>query len=159
MKLKLAIALTLAASQASALSCIPTDAAWTYTQAAESEDRYYFVRGALDPEASVAAPGINADGGVSHHRTATARVHLSGHSLTKNGFDQPFDSEINVEISCVSIWCGGAPSGEFIAALRISDFEPILEIGPCGGFVLPAEQKHIDQILACHRGEECKPAF
>ena len=159
MTCKLAIALTLFASQASALSCLPTDAAHMYQRVADSEESYYIVHGTLDPNTPIVVPAVNANGEPTNDKSAITRTRISGQSLSAGGFDRPIDLEVEVEVSCISIWCGGAPSGEVIAALRLTDAAPVLEIGPCGGFLLPAEQKHLDVIEDCHNGQACEPQF
>ena len=154
--LALAVAASLTADAALSLSCMQPDAVRLYTQARDSKDLYAIVIGQLQPDAEIAIPEPNADGSGTRDLSATTRVRMSGRVLGESGFFQIFDREVDFRITCLSIWCGAPVLGEdFLAALRVTGGVPVLEIGPCGGLTMEADQDGIDRLLACHQTGEC----
>ena len=154
--LALVVAATLTADAALALSCMKPDAVRLYTQARDSSDLYAIVIGQLQPDAEIAIPEPNPDGSGTRDLIATTRSRMSGRVLGETGFSQFFDREVDVQITCLSIWCGAPVLGkDFLAALRVTGGVPILEIGPCGGLTMEADQDGIDRLLTCHQTGEC----
>lgn len=144
----------LAGAPAHALSCLPPDALRLYDNAAESEDFYAIVTGRLHPDGDIAIPEVDVNN--QKNAEATTRVRMSGKVLGSKGFAQEFEREIDVTITCLSIWCGGAITDQdVLAALRLTDDVPVLEIGPCGGNAMPLAQADIDGLLKCHRQGGC----
>ena len=154
--LALAVGATMAADAAFALSCMKPDAVRLYTQARDSSDLYAIVIGQLQPDTKIAIPEPSTDGSGTRDLAATTRSRMFGRVLGENGFAQFFDREVDVQITCLSIWCGGPILGkDFLAALRVTGGVPILEIGPCGGLTMEVDTDGIDRLLTCHRTGEC----
>lgn len=154
--IRLAAALALLATPAGALSCLPPDALRLYTQAAESEEVFAIVIGRLSPETPIAIPAIPQDGSPPASKQATTRVRMSGLSLGAEEFSAPFDLDIDVRVACLSIWCGAPVTDrEILAALRLTDGVPELDVDPCGGNAMPLEQVDLDPLLRCHRSGDC----
>ena len=154
--IRLATALAVFATPAGALSCLPPDALRLYTQAAESEELFAIVTGRLMPERPIEVPVIPQDGSPPASKEATTRVRMSGLSLGVEEFSAPFDMDIDVRVTCLSIWCGSPVTDrEILAALRLTDGVPELEVGPCGGNAMPLEQADLDALLGCHRSGDC----
>lgn len=153
----LAMVLIFLAGAANALSCLPPDALRLYRQAAESEDLYVIVRGRLAPTPEIAVPEVSPDGSGPQDQMTSTRVRMTGVALGSERFDQAFDRRIDVEVRCLSIWCGAPVTDrDILAALRLSDDVPVLEIGPCGGMAMPLEDADMDSLLECHRNARCE---
>lgn len=154
--IRLAAALCLLSGPAAALSCLPPDAVRLYAEAAESDELFTVVIGRLMPETPIAVPEIPQDGAMPETKEAITRVRMSGHWLNARDFSSPFDREIDVRVTCLSIWCGNPVTDrEILAALRLTGDGPVLEVGPCGGNAMPLDQADIDALLRCHRSGEC----
>lgn len=139
-----------------ALSCLPPDSVRLYTHAADSEAPFAIFRGRIDPARPIVVPEIPRDSATAETRDAVTRVRLRGHLLGEKDFTQRFDGEVDVRVTCLSVWCGTPVTDrEILAALRVTEDVPVLEIGPCGGDSMPSEQADIEALLACHRTGEC----
>ena len=148
--------LLLLASPAHALSCLRPDAVRLYTQAAESEELFAIFIGRLHAENGIEVPRIPNDGTIQDNKEATSRVRLTGVTLGERHFDTPFDRDIDVRVTCLSVWCGNPLTDrDILAALRLTDGGPELEIDPCGSMAMPAEEADIDALLRCHRSGKC----
>lgn len=154
--IRLATALTLLATPVSALSCLPPDAQRLYTQAAESDAPFAIAIGRLWPEEPIAVPVIPEDGSAPARKEITTRVRMTGHLLDARDFATPFETEIDVRVTCLSIWCGAPVTDrDILAALRLTEDTPELEIGPCGGNAMPLDGADLDALLDCHRSGDC----
>lgn len=154
--LALVAAATVTADAALALSCMKPDAVRLYTQARDSSDLYAIVIGQLQPDAEIAIPEPNPGGSGELELSKTTRVRMSGHVLGESGFARMFDREVDVRVTCLSIWCGAPVLGkDVLAALRVTGGVPVLEIGPCGGLTMEADQVGIDRLITCHQTGEC----
>ena len=141
---------------AHALSCLPPDAVRLYVQAAESDAPFAIFRGRIEPNQPIAVPEIPKVGAMPETKDAVTRVRLTGRLLGSEDFTRPFDDDVDVRVTCLSVWCGNPVTGrELLAALRMTDDVPVLEVGPCGGDSMLAEQTDIEALLACHRTGEC----
>ncbi|NNL48303.1 MAG: hypothetical protein HKO76_08050 [Acidimicrobiia bacterium] len=145
-----------AATPANALSCLAPDAVRLYTQAAESDALFAIVTGRLHPDGEVRVPEVDANS--QKNAEATTRVRMTGKVLGSQGFAQEFEREIDVTVTCLSIWCGTAITDQdILAAVRLTDDAPVLEVGPCGGMAIPLEGADVDGLLRCHRTGDCPP--
>lgn len=154
--IRLAAALTLVAAPASALSCLPPDAVRLYSRADESIERFALVIGRLAAQPPIEIPVVPMDGSPTENKEATTRVRMTGQSLGARDFSVPFDLNIDVHVTCLSIWCGDPVTDrEILAALRLTNGAPVLEVGPCGGNAMPLDQADLDALLACHRSGNC----
>ena len=151
----LAVLLSLA-TPVSALSCLPPDARQLYVQAAESDEFFAIVIGRIDPEDPIEIPAVPQNGSSPKTQEATTRVRMSGLALNAEEFATAFDRDIDVKVTCLSIWCGNPVTDrDILAALRLTDGVPELEIGPCGGNAMPLDQADLDALLRCHRSGIC----
>jgi hypothetical protein len=154
--IRLIASLLVLAFPAHALSCLPPDAVRLYMQAAESEAPFTIFRGRIDSARPIAVPEVPGDSATPETRDAVTRVRLTGRLLGEKDFTQPFSGEVDIRVTCLSVWCGTPVTDrEILAALRMTEDIPVLEIGPCGGDSMPAEQADIEALLACHRTGEC----
>lgn len=145
------------ASPANALSCLPPDAVRLYSQATESDERFVIVKGRLDPAKPITIPEIPKNGTLSESEAAITRVRMTGHLLGEEDFSQAFDGDVDVSVTCLSVWCGDPVTDrDILGALRLTDDVPVLEIGPCGGNSIPLEQADLKALLACHRSGKCQ---
>lgn len=151
-----ALALLTIGGAANALSCMRPDAARLYAQARDSDEVFAIVTGRLHPERPISVPQVAEDGAFPKDQNAVTRVRMTGLVLGVEDFDQAFDREIDVRVTCMSIWCGDPKTDrDIIAALRLGGEVPELEIGPCGGMAMVASEDQILRLLECHRFGNC----
>jgi hypothetical protein len=152
----LLLAALVAAGPASALSCLPPDAVRLYQQADASAERYFIAIGRLHADREIRVPTPSPD--APETSEAVTRVRMTGHVLGETGFDEPFDILVDVKVTCLSIWCGSPVTDrDILAAVRLTGDVPELEIGPCGGLTMPAENADTEALLTCHRLGGCSP--
>lgn len=150
------LATMLASSPAAALSCLPPDALRLYSSARDSADIYAIVRVRIPSGTAIAVPEVPGDGSMAKSAQATTTLRLSGLVLNENGFGTPFDRDVNVVVTCLSIWCGSPVTDrDLLAALRLTQDGPELTIGPCGGDAMLWDSADIRALLTCHRTGRC----
>lgn len=150
------LALALTAGPASALSCLMPDAARLYATARDSDQVFAIVTGRLMPDGPIAVPEVKENGSPNREPQAVTRVRMTGKVLGQDAFDRAFDREVDVKVTCLSIWCGDPLTDrDIVAALRLGGAVPELEIGPCGGNAVEASDAAIQRLLACHRSGDC----
>lgn len=139
-----------------ALSCMRPDVAVSYQNAAEASEVYIVVKGTLTfnerllPERDLTQ---------TENKGTLVPARIKGVSLSRSGFDAPFERDITLDVQCFGPWCGGAASGvEYLAFLQRTGANYVMGIDPCGSFVFPeptAEQ--VKQAEQCMAGEACTP--
>ena len=156
--LSTALALTLAAGPALALSCLPSDLARTYHQAAEAEEVYVVVTGRLIfDEGKLPVVDYNNQQNTPQNTFIPAR--LTGQSLTLNGFDTGFDQEITLNAKCFGPWCASPVSDvSYMAFLERRATGYMLDLDPCGGMAFPEPSAALqEEVLQCFQGGPCEP--
>lgn len=147
----------LIASPASALSCLRPDAVQLYERARDANVSYWIVHGRLRPLETVREPEPNILQPASDPPSEDTRTQVLGRVLIGDGSFHPFARNITVRLTCVSEWCGSFPEDgtEIIAAVEVTDREPLLTIGPCGGNYVEFTEDGMDRLLECHRSGNC----
>ncbi|MFW8633618.1 hypothetical protein [Cribrihabitans pelagius] len=152
-----AAVLTLSASPALALSCVPWGVQDAYLEAAESEHVYNVIAGALafDEEQ---LPRSHSDNPGSTPELTRVPAQLSGKMLAGGAFSEPVDVPVTLEVECLGPWCGGIVAGEdhiFFAEQRGDEL--VVRANACGGWSFADTPKARRQVLSCHGGGECVP--
>lgn len=152
-----ALAMSLGAGPAIALSCVPQDVAQTFRDLDAAPSRYAIVLGTLDFDTSKAPPAGYQANGVARAVTAVP-ARLEGRALTRQGFVTGYAEPVSLHLRCFGPWCASAtPGQEVLAFLNVDASPPSLEITPCGGHVFAATPKIQSRALSCFRGEACAP--
>ena len=153
MRLLTLLFLTLA-GPAQALSCLPPDALRLYTEARDSEDVFSLVIGTIHSDGPINQPHRPAHGDI----LALTTVTLKGRSLDNEGFQRPFERDITLSLTCLSVWCAAPPpeGQEVFAALRHDGDARLLELSPCPANALPWSGKDEARILNCHLYQRCE---
>lgn len=154
MKLWIAIALSLVANQAAALSCMRPDVATTFNQMNEVPEDVYVLRGTLDFDESLLPQGA-----VNEERTPEPiQATFNGNGLTLEGFTSSFGSPVVVQSICYGPWCGGVGSGkDLITFAKVIDDDIVIEVDPCGSTVFyEPTQSMIEDLKSCIRGGKCE---
>ncbi|SEP58094.1 hypothetical protein SAMN05428995_101162 [Loktanella sp. DSM 29012] len=147
----IAVALTLAGTQAAALSCIAPDPLEAFDRANASTAPYLLLTGRImlnqpapDP---ITKPGVFAG-------------RIEGVGLSQTGFDVPFAEDVRVAVSCAGPWCGGIPTeDDVLVFLNAEGDVPTIEIGACGGWIFAAPDAALqDRLTACLNDGMCAPA-
>ena len=155
MKRLLSIALTLMATQAGALSCLPTDPIRSFQVATESASEYLILKGQFVFDASL-LPQSEVTSGLVLPQPVPAQ--FQGQSLTVDGFTNPISGPITVMPVCIGAFCGGlTPGVEVIAFARKQDNTYVVDADPCGAWVFTPDSVTEAALAACVRGEPCVP--
>lgn len=110
----------------------------------------------IGPVQPIADPEIPKNSTTPETRDTVTHLRLKGRLLGERDFARPFDGDVDVRVTCVSVWCGTpVTDSEILAALRMTVDIPVLEIGPGGGNSMMAEQVDVEALPACHRTGEC----
>ena len=153
----LAVILALAPAPSWSLSCLPPDPARLYMEARDSAEVYAIVIGKLHSDRPIAVPEVGKGDAFPKDSSALTRARMSGTVLGAEAFDETFDREIDVKVTCLSIWCGKpVVDQDILAAIRLTDNGPELEIGPCGGLTVPISDADTEGLLKCHRTGRCR---
>ncbi|MEQ8899091.1 MAG: hypothetical protein RID23_18575 [Roseovarius sp.] len=148
----------LIASPALSLSCMAPDAARTYQQLDEAEERYIAVHGALSFDESKLPETDLQDQG-STPKSTPLPAQLTGMSLSAEGFTTPFVHPVTLDVRCYGPWCAGMTSGtEVLGFVELRESGPVLTLDPCYSVTIPEpDEKMLEQVIGCMKGEACAP--
>lgn len=137
--------------QALALSCVRPSVARTFEEVHAAKETYIVVTGRLTLETRKLPKSHSNNPKPPDVTRMSAK--LTGQSMTREGFNVPFEKMITLEVLCFGPWCGGARNGEEVLAFLRRDAKGYaLEISPCGGKVFsnpkPATLKEVQQCFA-----------
>lgn len=150
---------SLFAGPSSALSCVRPDLLKSVNEAKNSNTVYYIFAGHIIPNNPVEY-SVDPSRDVTPKPPKVVAAKFVGRSLAPNR-QQDYVLEnypINVEISCISVWCGQlpAPTEEIIAIVEARPNEsPVLTIGPCPGSIFPALERSVQSVREC-LGADCQ---
>ncbi|WP_420861616.1 hypothetical protein [Algirhabdus cladophorae] len=145
-----------AAGPLHALSCLATDIATSFQRFAAAPERYVVVHGTFHfDEGALPKPPQHNPNLTTPNTPIPAR--FLGKSLSMDGFQNRFATDLVLNVKCLGPWCAAMTSGrDTIAFLRAEDGVYSLSINPCGGvaFADPTPAM-IAQVTACMRGQDC----
>ena len=129
-----ALALTLLAAPAAALSCLPPDPVRTFAALNEAPEEYVVVLGRLDfdPKALPQPTG----GAMDPNRTdppQRVRATMTGKALGMEGFGMPWSGTVILEAECFGPWCPRQQPGRYMAFLKREGAQRTLMVNACGG--------------------------
>ncbi|MHA6265783.1 hypothetical protein [uncultured Aliiroseovarius sp.] len=152
----LALLFILAPVPAIALSCMPYNAVSAYQMADGSPDDYVVVLGDLTfGESGLPKVDWQHQEDVKPDNFLTG--HITGKSLTKDGFTNGFDQPVKINVQCAGPWCAGLSQGQHLMFLKRDGERYLLEVDPCGGFAFgDPDAATLQKIKACFRGERCE---
>ncbi|WP_143595785.1 hypothetical protein [Tropicibacter naphthalenivorans] len=135
--------MALCASPVWALSCRPPDPVQAFIKADQDSAEWVVAKGQFLvferdlPKGAAVIPGT-----------------FTGLSLTSRGFTEPFDTPVQIEISCAGPWCGAVrPDVTYIAFLRKEDASHRAFAKPCPVWLFTNPGREEEQMLtACLRG-------
>jgi hypothetical protein len=153
----LALLLAVLPLPAFALSCMPHGVTNAYLDAANAEEGYVPVLGTLTFFAKM-LPKVDWD----HQQNVPAKTLLparfEGQALNVRGVDQPFATDVVLEVQCSGPWCPAPKPGDVLAFLRKTEHSYVLETNACGGYLFGApSQEQIEQVRQCLSGRACPP--
>ncbi len=143
---------------ASALSCLPHSLEGAYQRVAADEAEYVVVHGRLTFDADL-LPEVDMSRQADTPPRTVVPARLEGKSMTRRGFDIPFEQTVELDVLCYGPWCGSAATGQDVLAFVRRDAETyVLETNPCGGdlFGTPSAEM-LEKVQACYAGEPCQP--
>lgn len=151
----LAFILALLPTTSVSLSCAAPDVAEAYLWVDQAEGRYRAVVGKLRfdvVENLPPDPKTNAPQGMSISAT------FNGKTLRNGKMDADYETEVQISIGCLSIWCGHLEQNvEMLMFFNIDTKIPTYSVGPCHmAYQIPiAEQIKI--VERCAQGGRCQP--
>lgn len=137
----------IAATPASALSCLQPSIETTFRFAADSPTNYSIAVGSLRATgASIPSEGAVARGGdINDMQGYVQPAQFEGQFFTGTDFSLDRSTPVTVEVTCLSAWCGSfsdVESGMFFFQL-MPDGSYVLEAGPCGGTAFLDPNEHM----------------
>jgi len=152
-----AAGLSLLASGAQALSCMPVSVETSYAQAAASDEDYIVVQGVISFDESKLPETVHGKPGSAPKETRI-EARIDGMAMSRSGFNHAIDREITISVPCLGPWCGGLKSGaRYLAFLRRDAAGYELEAGPCGGWAFSGDvAAHAETAFACFTSGRCK---
>ncbi|HHI69470.1 MAG TPA: hypothetical protein ENJ91_00600 [Rhodobacteraceae bacterium] len=148
----------LAATQASALSCIRPSIENSFRQYQNAKETYILALGKLTNKHNV-VPADDTPNGQGEARGESFVATFKGWQATRGGFDRPLNVTVAVRATCLSVWCGQVSAErEMLTFLEKTAFGYLLTDGPCGGTAFYDPDKDIKRrALQCLRGGVCEP--
>ncbi|SEN21816.1 hypothetical protein [Palleronia pelagia] len=145
-----ALVACLAAGPALALSCRAPDVVRSYLDADASDDFYTVVLGR-----------IRAGTPISSHtpsRDLRIAARMRGRALGPDGFARPIARPVQLNITCLSEWCGQPPpqDRDLLIFLRHEDGRLVLDLGPCPQWLFQnPNSEQVARVADCHTGGAC----
>ena len=133
-----ALAFTLLAAPAAALTCAPPDPVRTFKALNEAPEEYVVVLGQLDFDPK--ALPQRAEGAMDPNRTdppQRVRARMTGKALGEQGFGMPWSGNVLLEAECLGPWCPSNQPGRYMAFLRREGEGRTLMVNACGGNAFP----------------------
>lgn len=158
MIIRVACVLSLIASSATALSCLPATVGGSYQNAAEAKEPYVIVSGRFDFAVKDLPPRpVDNDNPPETLAPAT----FTGSIFNGRDFSQDWSSDITIKAQCFGPWCASMTPGTY--ALAFLEKRPdgyLLSLSPCGGaaFVNPT-QAQLDMVVSCHIWDTCETGW
>lgn len=142
-----------------ALSCMAPDAARSYQQLDEAEERYIVVHGELSFD-DTKLPKTDLQDQTSTPESTPLPARLRGMSLSKEGFTTPFNKPVTLDVRCFGPWCADATSGtKVLGFVELRADGPVLTLDPCYSVTIPEpDKKMLNTVIGCMKGEACEPA-
>ena len=129
-----ALAFTLLAGPAAALSCLAPDPVRTFQSLDAAPEEYVVVLGRLDfdPGALPKATGGVLDPNASEP-PQRVRATMTGKALGRDGFAMPWSGTVILEAECLGPWCPTHQPGRYMAFLKREGDGRTLTVNACGG--------------------------
>ncbi len=145
----------IAATPATALSCLRPDAVRLFEQARDAEEAFFIVKGRVSLLEPPNLPVENTE------TPAQTHAQIEGLALTPTGFNQPFDHDVIIETICLGPWCASLEGldDDLIMAVKTEDDRLTLRIGPCGGDQILWDEDGENRILSCYRDGICEQNY
>lgn len=152
----LGIVLALAASPALALSCLPYGVTDAYHAAADAAERYVIVTGTLQFDPGL-LPKVDMARQDETPPSTLIPGRITGHSLDRRGFLQPFSQPITLDVQCYGPWCAGLkPNTRYLTFLQKQEDGYLLASNPCGGFAFGTPSSEmLRQVQSCFNKGPC----
>ncbi|WP_158269979.1 hypothetical protein [Litoreibacter ponti] len=148
-----ALALSLGASQAAALSCLRPDPVAAFKTVAEADQTFFIVNGqfAFDT-AGIPDPFKGPPQEVAVDAT------FRGKLLTSEGFTEDVQAPVTINLDCAGPWCARmSPNTDYMAFVLRTDTGLIFNVDPCYSFAFPNPKADaIKAVEQCAAGGECE---
>jgi len=145
-----AIALTLIAGQATALSCMRPDPVGTFERIEADPASYYILYGTLEFDATKQPKGV-----VNKERNPRPiPAQFSGHGLNTNGFTSAYNNPVTLQPTCAGPWCGSqTPGVKSVFFAKLVGDQVVIEASACGGTIFAEPSPDVlDAMTACING-------
>ncbi|MBP0482424.1 hypothetical protein [Sagittula salina] len=153
----LAFLAALAATEASALSCLPPDPVRTFLKVDAAPERWGAAVGRLDFDAS-RLPQSHKDSADTPPET-WLRGQLVGHTLDTDGWTKPFQGSVALKVLCYGPWCAQPKSGRtYLLFLQREPHRHVATADPCGAYIFAnPSREDLDRVFQCFAGGPCEP--
>lgn len=150
----IAAVLMLVAGQANALSCMRPDVARDYERAASADETYFVVSGTLRFDPSL-LPVVDYDNQSATPPQTDIAAHLTGQSLTGDGFTAEFVGDVILRVHCAGPWCASPQTDtQYLSFVERTEQGFVMHVDPCGGLSYPEPTPEMQaRVLACAKGD------
>lgn len=138
-----------------ALSCMPASVPATYERLQNAPETYVVVHGKLTLENGEKVQKDFSAG--TAPKSSRVRGKITGRSLSKAGFQMPFERDIKIDLICLGPWCGSVENGSDVLAFLGHEGDGyVLSVEPCYGDVFVDPQPDMmKQAESCFKKGQC----
>lgn len=154
----LLLAACLAATEATALTCVPPDALQSFRMADEAPESYVVLHGRLSFDQAQMPDGSEIPPGAAETRLAPVPAQFEGFALSLSGFTRPVRAPVLLQPLCLGQFCGSIGPGEdwLLFAQASGNGQYTVTVDPCGQWAFDrAPQATLDALASCIRGGAC----
>lgn len=138
-----------------ALSCVPHGVVHAYQEALAAQESYVPVYGVLQFDTD-ALPKMDVTGQTNVPPVTLIPARFVGHALNARGVDQPFETDVVLEVRCSGPWCPQPRPGKMLGFLRKTSHSYVLHTNACGGFLFGRPtSKQVTELRDCLAGRPC----
>lgn len=149
----------LSASQAAALTCLPSDPLRSFREAHAAPDSYVVLHGRLIFDAArMPGPGDMPPPGAAETRLDPVEARFEGQALGLSGFDRPVRATVLLEPSCLGQFCASIGPGEdWLLFARPSGTGAYqVAIDPCASWAFDGvSDTTLAKLVTCFQGGAC----
>lgn len=148
----------LAATQATALTCVPPDPLQSFRAAQAAPQSYVVLSGRLDFDPARMPDGSEVPPGAAQTALAPVEARFEGFALGLAGFTKPVRASLLLRPTCLGQFCGSiAPGGTWLLfAQPGGSGRYSVEIDPCGQWAFDRfTQATLEALSACIHGAPC----
>lgn len=152
----LACILSLLATPALSLSCLPPDPVRDYQAADTADTRWGIAVGRLDFDEN-RLPKVDWKRQDAVPPQTDLRATMVGHALDPSGYNTVFQANVTLRVLCFGPWCAAPKSGaRYLAFIKHENGKRVVQADPCGNWLyINPRREDLDRVHKCLVGGPC----